>query len=152
LATVPGRAGGQEPAKRMQALAARVAADREQALAQLMAHIVERFDQLVFQPDNTPAGARKRLDGLLAVQVDILDRACRLTEAQRNKLHLAGRGDINRFFDQCEGAKRKWQRLEPTDDKIAEVRQDLTDLRSILEHGLFHENSLLYKSLPNTLT
>ena len=44
---------------------------------------------------------------MLAAQIDNIDRACKLTEAQKEKLHLAGRGDIKRFFDRYERVKGK---------------------------------------------
>jgi len=35
----------------------------------------------------------------LTLRIDDIDRSCGLTESQKKKLHLAGRGDITRFFD-----------------------------------------------------
>jgi hypothetical protein len=148
VAAVAGRAGGQEKADRMEDAAARLAELRKRELAL----IVQRFDQYVFRRDQGAAGARKRLEQLLASQVDVIDRACKLTEAQRNKLELAGQGDINRFFARYEATKQKAEMLEPDGDKLREFRQEMTELGSTLELGLFHENSLLYKSLRNTLT
>src|SRR5882724_6057239 len=46
----------------------------------------EQFEQWVFQQDHNAAGARKRLDSLLALQIEDFDRASRLTDAQKRKL------------------------------------------------------------------
>ena len=43
--------------------------------------------------------ARFRLETILAARVDKIARQCGLTEVQKKKLLLAGRGDIKRFFD-----------------------------------------------------
>ena len=57
--------------------------------------------------DRTAAAARTRLTSELSIHVNEIDRVCRLTEAQKKKLHLAGRGDIHRFFDRYETAKEQ---------------------------------------------
>src|SRR5437899_12002197 len=53
------------------------------------------------------AGVRVWLDALLLRKVDTVDRFSRLTELQKQKLHLAGPGDIKRFFDSVEGQRRQ---------------------------------------------
>jgi hypothetical protein len=65
---------------------------------------------------------------------------------------MAGQGDISRFFDRYEAAKRKAEMMEPDEDKLREFRREMTDLGSTFESGLFHENSLLCKALRTTLT
>jgi hypothetical protein len=51
----------------------------------------EQFDQWIF-PQHDRAGARQWFDAQLAIQIDRIDGAYRLTELQKNKLRLAGRG------------------------------------------------------------
>lgn len=133
------------------------------------------FDVFVFRPDRTAAAVRSRLNSDLSTRVDEIDRHCRLTEAQKQKLLLAGRGDIKRFFDRCEQAKEKLhlagekfqkENLQAAGDKAAErvaeaqlmvqmeveMMQSAAPLQRTLQKGLFQEDSLLYKSLRNTLT
>src|SRR5438105_2926594 len=43
----------------------------------------ENFDQWVFQNNGNFSGARQHLDVLLALQVEDIDRACKLTDAQK---------------------------------------------------------------------
>lgn len=112
----------------------------------------EQFDQWVFQQDRTAAGARQRLDSLLALRVEDIERACKLTDAQMKKLQLMGRGDIKRFFDRCERVKQRFQLIKHDEQKFQEIWQDISPLQMTLQAGLFHEASLLYKSLPNTLS
>ena len=81
----------------------------------------DQFDQWVFGgPRNSRAG-RDKLDSLLTLQVDDVARMCALSEAQKKKLLLAGRGDIKRFFDKVE-EKRK---------KFAKVKNDQTKFNAI---------------------
>src|SRR5581483_8514669 len=65
------------------------------------------LDQWLFDGQGNYAGARQRLNSMLAFHVEDIDRVCKLTEAQKTKLRLLGRGDINRFFDCYEKLKQK---------------------------------------------
>jgi hypothetical protein len=161
LAAFVGYAGAQaqqrlneeEAQRRAAVLAAQVAEEaqrRAAVLAEQVAQFQQQFDRLVFQQDGgNAAGARKRLDAELASQIRNIDQVCALTEAQKQKRRLAGRGDILRFFDRCEAAKQKTQLPE---QNPAVIPRNLNALRLTLMAGLFHDDSLLYKALPNTLT
>ena len=91
----------------------------------------EQIGRWVFWNGNASA-ARHELESQLTMQIADVDRACSLSEAEKSKLQLAGRGDIKRFFDR--------------------IQQEPNALRISLGACLFHEDSLLVKSLPNTLT
>src|SRR5438270_10951450 len=67
----------------------------------------DQFDSWIF-PQHDRAGARHWFDLQLAIKINRIDRAYRLTEPQKNKLRLAGRGDTSRFFDRYESAKEKF--------------------------------------------
>jgi hypothetical protein len=112
----------------------------------------ENFDQWVFQQDGNASGARRRLDSLLALQLEDIDRVCKLTDPQRHKLESAGRGDIKRFFDRYEKVKRKFQLIKQEEQKLQEIWPEISPLQRTLHAGLFYDDSLLYKSLHNTLT
>ena len=112
----------------------------------------EALDQWVFQQDRNVAGARQRLDSQLALRIEELDRACQLTDAQKEKLQLSGKGDMRRFFDRYDMVKKKFQRVKNDQQKMREIWQDISPLQISLEAGLFHEDSLLGKSLVHTLT
>jgi hypothetical protein len=124
-----------------------------EAVVQVQPAITDaQFDQWVFRQHRTAAGARQSLNSLLALQAEHIDRACGLTDAQKKKLQLAGRGDIKRFFDNYEEIKQKFQSLKHDRQKANQIWQDLRPLHSSLQAGLFHVDSFLYKSLRNTLT
>jgi hypothetical protein len=130
----------------------KVAAERRALMAEQMLRLQHQLDAMVFQPDRTASAARQRLDALLASKVQDIDRVCHLTDAQRKKLQLAGRGDICRFFERYEGVKLKPQLLEPDEHGVLAIQREVQSLRMTLQSGLFHEESLLHKSLRNTLT
>jgi hypothetical protein len=112
----------------------------------------ETLDQWIFQNQGSFSGVRKHLDELLALQLEHIDRACRLTEAQKKKLNLSGRGDIKRFFSIYEEVKRKFQRVKNDQQAMQEIWQDISPLQTMIQSGLFLEDSFLLKSLPHTLT
>ncbi len=117
----------------------------------------DRLTQLVFQQDRTLEAAHRRLNLLLEFEIGDIDRACDLTPPQKKKLELMGRGDIKRFFDRFELLKGKFLALELTPRDLqrgdfGELSKDINSLQVILRVGPFHNNSLLYKSLSNTLS
>ena len=58
----------------------------------------QSFIQNVFGNQRSYAAARKHVQQALEVQLDFVESAVELTDQQRDKLLLAGRGDIQRFF------------------------------------------------------
>jgi hypothetical protein len=144
LAAVVAPAGGPAQEKKMAPPAA-VAVQRAMPEAQ--------FDQWVFQQDQNAAGARKRLEAFLTLQVEEIDRACALTDAQKQKVQLTGRGDIARFFSRYEEMRQKFLRLNPDQERfMQEMWQEIRPLQMTLQTGLFQDDSLLFKSLHHTLT
>lgn len=111
-----------------------------------------QIDQWIFQQDGNAAGARTRLDSQMALHVDDIDRGCKLTEAQKRKLQLMGRGDIKRFFDRCDKIKQKFQGVRQEDDKFNQIWQEINPLQMTLQSGLFNDESLFYKSVRHTLS
>jgi len=112
----------------------------------------ENFDQWIFQNNGNFSGARQHLDVLLALQMEDIDRVCKLTDAQKKKLLLTGRGDIKRFFDLYENLKKKFQLAKNDQQKMQKIWQEMSPLQIMLQTGLFNEDSLLFKSLHNTIT
>ncbi len=113
----------------------------------------ERVDQMIFQNDGTAAGARRRIDSQLALQLDEIDRTCKLTEEQKRKLALAGRGDIKHFFDQCDAVKLKCRSMKDDDEQQMQMQiwQEIRPVQLVFHGGLFGPDSLLHKAIPHTL-
>ncbi len=89
---------------------------------------------------------------MLALQTEEIDRACGLSEAQRKKIQLAGRGDMKRFFDRVEDARKVFQAVKNDQNKFQEVWQHIQPLQTELSAGLFGESSIFRKTLRKTLT
>ena len=112
----------------------------------------EQFEQWVFQGAGGPAAARKKFDAFLALQVEEIDRVCRLTEAQRKKLELIGGGDIKRFFDSYAKVKRRFNQMHNDMQRLNDIMPDVSAMQTSVQGGLFTEASLFFKSLRHTLT
>ena len=110
-----------------------------------------QFDAWVFQNLQTVAAARKKLDQMLSLQMDDVDRACQLSETQRKKLQLAGRGDILQFFEQVEVVRKKFLLVRKDQQKFNEIWQDISPLQVRFQSGLFGEDSFYHKTLRNML-
>src|SRR5262245_30585105 len=112
----------------------------------------ENFDQWLYQDLQNSAGARGRLDSQLQMRLDDLVASCGLSDAQRQKLHLAGRGDIKRFFDRIDELRRRFQTMKTDQNRIGEIMQAMQPLQMQLRSGIFDEASLFAKALRSTLT
>ena len=82
------------------------------------------------------SNVRANLDANLKQRVADIDSVCKLSPMQKKKLLLAGHGDIKHFFELM---------------RACELRPGITAPRLLAENGLFHDNSLLFKSIDNTL-
>src|SRR5262245_5188016 len=67
----------------------------------------QHFDNWVFSNFGGAAAARIKLEGMLTQRVDEIEQSCGLSPGQKRKLQAAGRGEIKRFFDSVEEARRK---------------------------------------------
>ena len=96
-------------------------------------------------------GFDQSLQTQLAVRVDSVARTCGLSDAQRNKLELAGCGDVKRFHRSVEQLKQKYGAVVTDQQKFAELAQEVSPLQLKLQGGLFGESSLYAKVLKQTL-
>lgn len=111
----------------------------------------ENFDQWVFGGGRNTASARSRLDSLLTLQVEEIDRTCGITPVQKKKLLLAGRGDVKRYFGRVEEKRRKFQLVRNDANKFQAFFQELQPFQHILQQGTFGDGSLFAKTLKHTL-
>ena len=111
--------------------------------------VIDQVDNMVFNRLGGSAMARTRFDAALAMRIEELERTCGLTENQKKKLKLAGRGDIKRVFDRVEEAKRKFQRN--WNDPNNNIWEAIQPLQVEINAGLFKEDSLFQKTIKNTL-
>ncbi len=114
-----------------------------------------RFDQIVLGEDQDLVQAR--LEGLLSKRLAALDRLYHLSQTQRQKLELAGQGDISRLFERINASRKKFA-AGPQVNKVGNAifykfeGGELGELRAIVESGPFGEDSLVAKSQTTILT
>jgi hypothetical protein len=131
------------------------AADDEEATPTAQPGQVNRsfFDGVVFQAHGDANGARTAIELQLAGQLEELERVCGISDVQKDKIALAARGDMKRYFGQAEESRKKFFAME--NDQLA-LRafwlEDLKPLQTKLTVGLFSEGSLYAKTLRATLT
>ncbi len=97
-------------------------------------------------------GARKELETILRQKIAVADRLCRLTDSQKEKLELAGRGDIKRLIDHAEELGTQFQLIKNDRDKVNALVQKAQPLRRSLAAWLSDDDSLFVKTLGKTLT
>ncbi len=91
------------------------------------------------------------LQSLLALQVDSAARTCGLSDAQRNKLELAGRGDVKRFSRSVEQLKEKFREVGQDQQKFNDIVREVSPLQVKMQTGIFGDSSLYRKILKQTL-
>lgn len=111
----------------------------------------EQFDQWVFQQYGNASTARVRLKESLELYTEDVDQTCGLSDAQKQKLRLAGQGDIERFFRKFKKVKTKFQAIRNDQQKVNQIFQDISPLQAKLATGIFDRDSLLQKCLVNTI-
>lgn len=110
-----------------------------------------QFESWVFQNFPSAQAARAKLDQMLVLHTEDVDRGCSLTESQKKKLQLAGRGDIKKFFEEVEVVRKKFLLVRKDQNKINEIWQDIQPLQMTFMSGLHGEKSLFHKTLRNML-
>lgn len=103
---------------------------------------------------------RRRLDAILWQKIAIVDRVCGLTDVQKQKLRLAGRGDNKHLIDRIEAIRTRFQVDANDADKVNEIFEETQKVlreiqlaqRGVIRPGLSPDGSLFLKSLDRLLT
>jgi hypothetical protein len=111
----------------------------------------EQFEQWVFQQSGNALTARARLKESLELYTDDVHRTCTLSDAQTRKLRLAGQGDIERFFRKYAEVKAEFQLNRGFQGKLTPINQHVSRMQARMATGFFDRDSLLQKSLVNTI-
>lgn len=131
-----------------------IAIEVDEAAAEAVAQPVfadENFDQWLFNNNRNADGARTQFNSQLKLQIEGIGAICGITPVQKQKLLLAGRGDIVRFFEKVEESRKKFQTLKNDQNKINEIFNDIRPLQTRMAMGLFGQGSLFDKTLRTTL-
>jgi hypothetical protein len=144
------------------ALAQRVLVAEPQAgpLGQAQPAFADEFDQIVLREKGPQAweAARSRLEAILAKKVAGLDRIYHLSESQKQKLNLAGEGDISRLDGRINVGRKNYatsRREKRAGNSVIILYADnpeLAALRAAVESGPFGEKSLFAKTQKTVLT
>jgi hypothetical protein len=116
------------------------------------------FDELVYGSGSNVVDARAGLDTCLEQKVEKIDRISELTDTQRQKIQLAGRGDIKRLFDRAERLREMCDRgaeiadLNQFQKWTEELQSETNALRRAFHEGPFDAGSLMAKCMKTVLT
>ena len=107
----------------------------------------ENFDRFLFDREPTERARQEHLKGVLDAKIARAASEHKLTDSQRAKLGLAGRGDIKRFFDLVQKRRDDFE-IERKEFRtgIAALRR-LDGLSTTFREGPFGSDSLFEKTL-----
>lgn len=108
-------------------------------------------DQQIFQTQTSEQFARDELKSNLQLQIESIDLLCHLNESQKQKLLLAAKGDMTRFFSAVSELRQKYTQVKNDGNVWNEFWQRVQPLQMKYNLGLFQENSLFEKTLHSTL-
>ncbi len=91
------------------------------------------------------------IEASLKQRVDEIVRICRLTDVQKEKLTLAGKGDIQHFESRVDELRARCKSGKIQADQYNQLYQSSQPLRAALQQGLFDGGSLFHKTLLTTL-
>ncbi len=112
----------------------------------------QQLVQWVFQTQQTVPAARKHAENSLNIQVDFVALIGTLTDEQRAKLELAGRGDVHRFFEDFNKLLKATPLGQMPQQQWQEVWQKMQPLQVRYMNGLHGQKSLFRKTIPSTLS
>lgn len=117
----------------------------------------EMLESIIFQPDATEAEAMKRVRESFKKELDDLCQRYSLTSDQREKLALAGEGDLKRFLDRVRQSRQQLKQAEEKKElqqpNAQQVHYDAAfKLYADRRRGLFSSGSLFAKSRERTFS
>ncbi len=99
--------------------------------------------------DSNGAQAQQRVDSILTLRLDCIERAGGLSKAQIEKLRLAGRADAARFLRKVDAIKAEYKGVDINvwNQKIQDMWQKVQPLQAEFNAGLLGDKSLFQKVL-----
>jgi predicted DNA-binding protein (MmcQ/YjbR family) len=107
-----------------------------------------QFNQWVFNGAN---GGGIDDDSDVVLYVEAADRACHLSQEQKDKLNLAGSGDFARFKHDLDQLRTEMVGKSYNQNEINNLYQKIQPFNARYQAGLLGETSLFAKVLHNTL-
>lgn len=114
---------------------------------------IDQFDSWIFQGTTNRNQAKTTLESRVELEITRISQTIPLNDEQKERLKLAGYGDIKRFNDRVEKARRKFLSMgeQVEQNRINEAYQLALPLQQELRKGLFGKNSLLQKVVATTV-
>lgn len=95
---------------------------------------------------------RTQVEAIIVAEIQAVDQRVSLTEAQKRKLQLAGRGGIVQLLSRMAELRTKLTSKPLDRQEYVEFMQELQSLRTSSQFGVLGETSLFQKTLRHTLT
>jgi len=130
----------------------------ERRLPELRPRVIVRsgaIEELVYGFGSNAADARNRFEIRLRYALQELDRICELTDAQKKKLELAGRGDIKRRLDRVEELREECDHIGDPHQFHAwaeKVKSEGKAFWRLFDGGPLDSRSHMAKCMKSTLT
>src|SRR5262249_47361467 len=106
---------------------------------------IEAREIVVTTSAETTDAVRSRLEKILQYEIQIINHLCLLTDAQKQKLQLAGRGDIRRQSDGIAERTEKLKLAGNDEKKVDEICREIEQLQGGIQSGPFGKGSLFRK-------
>ncbi len=107
----------------------------------------ENFDRWLFSDELSEGDRRRHLEDILDAKLGIAVFRSKLNYAQTMKLHLAGKGDIKRFFDQIAERKNLFEVERRDFNSGCAALFGLDPISELYQKGPFGDGSLFAKTL-----
>jgi hypothetical protein len=107
----------------------------------------DNFDRWLFPRELSERARQDHLKGVLDARIAVVASANKLTDPERAKLRLAGRGDIKRFFDEVQNRKDDFEIDRKTFKSGLAALRRLDELSPTYKEGPFGPGSLFAKTL-----
>ncbi len=111
----------------------------------------EQFDQWVFNGIGNCDQAMKQLDTQINMRIEAINRVCKLSDAQKQKLRAAAASDIKRFHDKYDDLKQKLSNTRYNQNDINKAYSKIQPLQQEWNAGILSDSSVYNKVLHRTL-
>jgi len=112
---------------------------------------IEHFDQWIFSNQQKIDGAKKQLLTRLESEASLIQSVCQLDDAQKEKLLLAGRGDIQAFVQQYDEIRANFANHIDNQKAMQNIWQEIQPLQRKYHGQIYGEDSFFTKVLHHSL-
>ena len=114
---------------------------------------ITQIDRLIFEVIDSPENPLSALEAQVDLEMKRISQSIDLRDNQIEQLRLAGRGDIKRFYDRVQQARRRFQATNERSipGEAIDPHEIAVPLQASLRKGLFGQGSLFQKVVANSL-